>query len=169
MNIGRRAAIVVACTLVGAACSGGSDESADPRTTTSEAPATTTTEPLTVEEQVEQAYLYSWQVLAEAVEAGDVDRLHAAYDGDAFDLRAGDVEEIDAMGLSSTVDVDHDYTIQIIDATTAVVVDAYVNHSVLIDPATGEPVEEDPNDQEHRAYTVELRDGAWKVTAIVIL
>ena len=161
--------IAITCALVGAACSGDDGETAEP-TTTSAAPTTTSTSvPLTPEEQVEEAYLYSWEILAEAVEAGDVDKLHAAYDDIAFDLRAGDVERIHAMGLSSTVDVDHDYTVQVIDATTAVVVDAYVNHSVLIDPDTGEPVEEDPDTQHHRAYAMVLQDGAWKVTDIVEL
>jgi hypothetical protein len=41
-----------------------------------------------------------------------------------------------------------------------------VNHSVLLDATSKQPIEADPNKMISEAYTLELRDGLWKVIQI---
>ena len=164
----RIATIVITGALLGAACSASASEAAEPTTTTSKAPTTTsTTEPLTVEEQVEQAYLASWDDYATAMGERETEHLSATHAGRALELVESEVADLKRDGHAADIDVEHNYAITIVDESTAVVVDEYVNHMILIDPDTGEPREADPNNTVLYVFTLELMEGAWKLTDIL--
>ena len=169
--------VTAACAvlaLAASACSG--DDSAAPTTTAARAttttfpsrPTSTTTtiyDPTTVEGQVEAAYLRSWDVYAEAV-------YHLVLDESAFAEVYADPllavvrsEVQDRIGdrRAALVRVEHNYSIEMTGATTAAVVDRYMNHQVLIDPATKEPVEPDPNDELVDIFTLRLVGQRWTV------
>ena len=165
----RKAVVVLAGALVAAACSGASGESADLTTTTTEATTTTTTAPLTIEEQVEQAYLYSWEVYTEGMADADASSLPEAFSGWGLEVAAADIEALIAEGHAAEIDVVHDYTIELQDDRTAVIVDRFENHSVLVDPSTREPLEPDPDNELTSIYLLELTGGTWKVTDITPL
>jgi hypothetical protein len=173
--------------LVGAGCGGGgagadpdtsSGTSAEPTSTTGgtdRSSTTSTTEasttptshaPDTVEGQVEQAYLHSWEVTTEAFAEVDSAPLAEAFADTALQYRTQDVESIRADGVATRVLVDHAYRISFLSETRAVVNDIYVNHMRDYDPETGDWVEPDPNVKRGSSYLLELRDGTWIVIDI---
>ena len=150
-----------------AACRDDPDESAPTTEETSsssttstapERPASTTTtafDPASVEGEVEAAYLRSWDVYADAVYdlVLDEEALEEVYaEASLEDRRRSEIEAPSRRRVELRwCAVDHDYDIERhLAPTTALVVDAYVNHQVLIDPDTKEPVEADP--QQHARY-----------------
>lgn len=140
-------------------------------TTAPERPASTTTtayDPTAVEGQVEAAYLRSWDVYADAVYNLELDEqaLAEVYAGEHLETKRDEIKRRIAEGRAALVRVEHDYTIQLVDETTAVVIDQYVNHQVLIDPATKEPIEPDPNERVVDATTVTRVEGGWRVTLV---
>lgn len=143
-------------------------------TTTTTAPplpsSTTTTmfDPSTVEGEVEAAYLRSWDVYAEAVYTLELDEAALAEAlGDPYLAVVRDevVARI-AEGRAAEVRVDHNYSIDVIDEQTASVIDAYVNHQVLIDPETKEPIEDDPNEVITDVATLRRDEAGWRVTEV---
>ena len=60
--------------------------------------------------------------------------------------------------------IEHDYTIEIPQEGIAILVDTFVNHQVLIDPDTKEPIEADPNEQVVDVVRLRRDDGVWKVS-----
>lgn len=180
----RRRVVVVAAAalLVSAAC--GDDGDAAPtttlgrETTTSETtttvpprpPSTTTTmfDPASVEGEVEAAYLRSWDVYAEAVYNLELDEaaLAEVYTEVHLETKRKEVRSRIEEGRAARVLVEHDYTIQVIDPTTAVVIDTYRNHQVLIDPVTKEPTEPDPNELVTDLTTLRRKDGVWRVAFV---
>ncbi|MFP5328425.1 MAG: hypothetical protein ACLGHT_13185, partial [Acidimicrobiia bacterium] len=48
----------------------------------------------------------------------------------------------------------------------AEVIDRYLNHSVLLDGVTGEPLESDPNERLEYRFVLEKREGAWLVVDV---
>lgn len=140
-------------------------------TTAPERPASTTTtayDPAAVEGQVEAAYLKSWDVYADAVYNLKLDEaaLTEVYAAEHLETKRSEIQRRIDDGRASWVRVEHNYTIQLIDSTTAIVVDQYRNHQVLIDPATKRPVEADPNAAVIDATTLKLMNGLWRVTRI---
>lgn len=143
-------------------------------TTTSTAPerqaSTTTTayDASTVEGQVEAAYLRSWDVYADAVYnlVLDEQALAESFGGEHLETKRNEIEGRIRDGRASWVRIEHNYTIEMIDQETAIVIDRYRNHQVLIDPATKQPVEADPNEDVVDAATLRLQEGVWKVTRI---
>jgi hypothetical protein len=175
----------VALVVVAGTGCGGGGESADDvapsgtvveRTSTTEGPTTTSTTeaattptshaPDTVEGQVEAAYLHSWEVTTEAFAEVDSAPLAEAFADTALQYRTQDVEGLEADGQAVEVDVEHAYRISLDSSTRAVVNDIYINHMRLIDPATGDYLEPDPNEQVGSSYLLELRDGTWIVIDI---
>jgi len=158
---------VASLTLV-AAC-GDDDSGASPSATLEPAPttsSTTSTTVLTVEQEVEAAYLLSWEIYAEAVLTFDTSRLEEAYAGRALEIVRADVTSLREDGTPARMEVEHNYAITV-EPNLAVVVDNYVNHSVLLDGATGEPIEADPNEVLHYIYSLREIEGVWKVIDIV--
>jgi hypothetical protein len=165
----RRTLAVVVLALAFTGCGGddGTDTPSASLTTPPTSERTTTTTALTPEEEVEQAYLRSWEVYAEAVRDLDTSGLEESYAGEQLERTRAEVEQLRADGHAVEVSVEHDYRIQIVDPDLAVVQDRYRNHSILIDAASGEPLEEDPDDLYFETYTLRESGGRWKVVDIV--
>jgi hypothetical protein len=167
--------VTLALAVIG--CADGGDDAASTttvaeRTTTSttvpeRAASTTTTayDPAAVEGQVEAAYLRSWDVYADAVYHLRLDEasLKEVYADPLLGVLVTELEERARDGRAAFVRVDHDYTIEVTGPEMAIVVDRYVNHQVLIDPATKRPTEDDPNSVIVEAFTLRLADGTWRV------
>lgn len=141
-------------------------------TTTTVAAGTTTFEPLiadpnqTPEQQVEAAYLYSWEVYLDAAARGDTSALSVVYRGPALEVVRKEIEEFVSSGHRVSGDVEFNYVTTVQDDNFADVVDAYRNHLVLIDAGTGQPLEDDPNEEVVFHYTLERVDGTWFVTSL---
>ena len=143
-------------------------------TTTSTVPerptSTTTTafDPASVEGQVEAAYLKSWDVYAEAVYNLELDEaaLAEVYAGDYLVTVSAEVARRREASEAALVEVEHDYSIQVVDPSTALLIDKYRNHQVLIDFETKQPVESDPDELVTDVVTLALDGANWKVTRI---
>lgn len=138
-------------------------------TTAPERPASTTTtafDPASVEGEVEAAYLRSWDVYADAVYdlVLDEEALAEVYADEHLETKRAEIERRIANGEAAHVRVEHDYSIEIVDATTALVIDEYTNHQVLVDPSTKEPIEDDPNEVLADVVTLKLAGGNWRVS-----
>jgi hypothetical protein len=168
--------------LLAAGCSDGDSKAAPdtarterttttgPTTTTApeREPSTTTTafDPATVEGAVEAAYLKSWDVYADAVYNLELDEsaLAAVFAGDHLETKRNEIRRRIAEGRAALVRVDHDYSINVVDASTALVIDRYQNHQVLIDPLTKRPTEADPDEEVDDLVTLSVISGTWKVS-----
>jgi hypothetical protein len=147
----------VLCLL--AACSGSSP--ASPSASVTEPPTSTTT--ASVEAEVEAAYLRSWEVYAKAVRDLDPSGLEESYADDALTVVLDEIARLKTAGTPVRIRVEHDFNTQITGDSQAIVMDTYVNHSVLLDPSTGEPAEPDPNKLVTDLYAMREIEGAWKV------
>jgi hypothetical protein len=154
----------VASVILVAACAGDDDDASAPAATLGTA-ATTTTTALTVEEEVEAAYLRSWEVYADAVLTFDISRLEESYADTALETVRNEVAELRAANTPVRAAVEHDIEITTSD-DGAVVLDRYVNHSVLLDPDTLEPSEPDPDNVLLFSYALKEVNGTWKVVGI---
>lgn len=149
-------------------------EATDATTTSSTAPerpaSTTTTalDPATVEGQVEAAYLKSWDVYADAVYNLDLDEdaLAEVYTEESLSNKVDEIRRRISDGRAGHARIDHNYEVVVVDDTTAHVVDRFINHQVLIDPASKQPVEADPNEELLFNFKMKKTDGAWKVALI---
>jgi hypothetical protein len=166
----RRSCCAAALLLALAACSGsGGGEANGPTASISPEPAaesstTTTTEALTPEQEVEAAYLKSWDVYTKAKRELSVAGLDCCYAGEQLIRTIADIQGRIDTNRPARVVVDHDYEIRLLGADVAVVRDSYRNHSVLLDPKTGEPIESAPDDRYVDTSTLQKVDGIWKVT-----
>ena len=158
-------AVVAAGLLAGFLVLGGKEGS--PGTTGTTPTISPSATPTDVRAQVEQAYLHAWDVWADALLRLDPSRLPEAFTGRALQLVTAQVEEQSRKNHPVRIRAEHNYKITIIDATTASVDDRYINHNVRLDPDTLEPIEDDPNRQEHRSFTLKLVDGIWKIARII--
>lgn len=152
------------------ACAGDDAEGEPAASVTTAAPrpsTTSTSVALTPEQEVEAAYLRSWEVYAKAVRELDPSGLEESYTGDALETVRREVERYAAARTPVRVAVDHQVTVQILKDGSAAVFDTYVNHSVFVDPVTGEPTEEDTAQTVDEAYSLRREGGRWKVASIV--
>ncbi|MCA1706075.1 MAG: hypothetical protein LC808_23570 [Actinobacteria bacterium] len=160
--------VLLAVGLIIAQAGGDGD---DPKGVASLSPsaslADSTPSPSNPKQEVKDAYLRQWDVYARAVRDLDTDGLEGVFTDEALKVVLREVERRRRMGAPSRVRVKHDFAVKIIDASTAVVDDRYLNHSVTIDPVTGKPTERDPNQIVHEVYTMKRVEGVWKVSAIV--
>jgi hypothetical protein len=157
-------ALVAAGLVIGFLTLRGDDASPPAASSQTTSPTPTPTDPPV---QVEQAYLHAWDVWAEALMTLDPSRLPEVLTGDALELVRGQVKAQRDKNQPVRVRVEHDYRIVLVDAATASVDDRYVNHNVRLDPETLEPIEEDPNEQVRRSFTLRLVDGTWKIAEII--
>jgi SpoU rRNA methylase family enzyme len=181
----RWVAVIAAALLASGAC--GDDGDAAPTTTTTERttttsettttstapprPTSTTTtmfDPASVEGEVEAAYLRSWEVYADAVYNLELDEaaLAEVYGETALDTVTDELRRRLYEEATSLVVVDHDYVVSVVDTDNANVIDHYRNHQVRIDPATKEPIEDDPNELLLFNFQMKRIDGLWKVVFI---
>jgi hypothetical protein len=123
--------------------------------------------PTDVRAQVEQAYLRAWDVWADALLRLDPSRLSEVLTGRALEVITGQVEEQAKKDQPVRIRVEHDYTIVLVDATTASIDDRYINHNVRLDPKTMKPIEPDPNRRERITFTMKLVNATWKIAEII--
>jgi hypothetical protein len=160
------AATLVAVVLAG--CSDGSPTGSTATTaaaapTTTAAPATT----LGAKAELLAAYHRSWEVYADALRRLDPSQLPTAFSGNALRLAQQEVAEHKANGQPSRVRVTHRARVLLVTATDGVVQDNYTNHSVLLDPASGNPTEPDPNEVIYQRQSLKRIDGIWKVVEVI--
>jgi hypothetical protein len=162
--------VVLAAALLVAGCSSGKGTPPTASATLPTAPSTSTTAPgdtAALKQQVEAAYLRSWAVYAKALRTLSVDGLEESFSGGQLIATSQDVLSQASDTRPVSVVVDHNYSTVIIDGITATVQDKYRNHSVLLDPKTGLPVESDPNNDFDETYTLKLIGGTWRVVDIL--
>lgn len=166
----RRWAAPLLVALLAVACSSGSEAKGPsatvppPKTTES---TTTTSTPQTPEQEVEAAYLKSWDVYAKAMRTLDPSGLDRAFAKDALELRRSEVAALKADGTPGRMDVDHHIAAIRVEGDKAKLLDNYVNHSVLLDPESGDPAEPVPNTPNSRTYSLERIAGQWYVTFVL--
>lgn len=158
------AGLVLAQTLAGDDGTSANTESPTPPPTT---PAEESPTPVGPRAEVRAAYLAQWDVYAEAVRTLQADGLEEIFTDKALAVVRREVRVRRRQRAPMRVRVEHDLAVRIVDATTAVVDDRYINHSVEFDPATGKRTEPDPNEIIHEVYTLKKVNGVWKVSAIV--
>jgi hypothetical protein len=130
-------------------------------------PTLSSPSPTDVRAQVEQGYLRAWDVWADSLLRLDPSRLSEVLTGKALQLVTAQVNAQRGKNQPVRVRAEHSYTIVLINTTQASVDDHYINHNVRLDPATLQPIEEDPNERVHRKFTMELVDGTWKIADII--
>lgn len=158
------AGLVVALTLAG---DDGSPTVMNSPTPPDATPSEASPTPTRPKAEVRAAYLEQWDVYADAVRTLQTDRLEEVFTDEALAVVRKEIGRRRRTESPARVRVEHDLAVKIIDATTAVVDDRYINHSVTIDPETGKPTERDPNEIVHEVYTLKKVNGIWKVSAIV--
>lgn len=163
---------VASVSLVAACGGGGDDAGAGPAATlatptTAERSTTSTT--LSVEAQVEAAYLKSWDVYTDAMRTFDTSKLADVYVGEALRARIAEVNGLKAANTPGRMEVEHDLIVQLLDDGGAVVKDSYINHSVLLDAETQQPTEHDPNERLNREYGLRREGGTWKVWFVLVV
>ena len=163
----KRALLALCAVLAVASVTACGDDDAESAPAATVATVSTTNTTLSVEQEVEAAYLRSWDVYAHAMRTFDTSKLADVYVGDALELRLDEVKDMASANTPGRMDVEHDYEISVApDGQTAVVLDDYLNHSVSLD-ASGKPTEEDPNEIVKREYRMRLVEGTWKVADVL--
>lgn len=162
---------VTLATLLMAGCDGNA-ESTPPRTTISATPSTTaapstTTTTLNAKAELLAAYDRSWKVYADALRRLDPDRLPTAFGGSALKAVQAEVATQKARRQPVRINVEHDPKVLLVTATDGVVADEGINHSVVLDPATGQPAEPDPEEPFRERRSFRFLDGAWKVVEVI--
>jgi hypothetical protein len=122
--------------------------------------------PTSPKAEVKDAYLRQWDVYANAVRTLESAGLDEVLAGKALKVVRREILKRRQEQTPVIIRVKHDLGVKIIDATTAVVDDRYVNRTIDIDPKTGEPTKRYPADLIHELYTLKKVDGVWKVSAI---
>jgi hypothetical protein len=143
------------------------EDGASPSPTESSPSPDSSPTPSSPREQVREAYLEQWEIYAQAAEDLKPTGIGDAFIGKALEVVQREIRDRHRQGTPLRVRVKHDLAVKIVDATTAVVDDRYINHSVEFNPDTGSPTEPDPNEIIHEVYTLKKVNGTWKVSAIV--
>lgn len=171
----RGVGLLLAVLALAPGCSGDSSDKADAQptdvtTSTSPPRPTTTTSTIyaagTVEAEVEAAYLRSWEVYSEAVYTLvlDEEALASAFAGGHLPIVRTEISDRMRNRRAAFVDREHNISVEVITPDQAVVTDDVVNHQVLIDAVTKEPIEQDPNDVYTDLVVLERTGGIWRVT-----
>jgi hypothetical protein len=166
----RLLALAVIATLA-AGCEPGTTHT-PPSTSAAAAPTTTAPQPTTASTasaaaELLAAYLRSWDVYADALRRLDATKLPTAFAGDALRVAQREVVDHKAQGHPSLVRIDHHPKVLLVNATDGLVQDNYQNHSVLLDPKTGTPIEKDPNETIYQRQSLKRIGGAWKVVEVI--
>ncbi len=172
MRLLRRQLPFALAAVVVTACQGGTP-STPPRTSAPALPTTTsvqpTTPPTTLSPRAEllAAYRRSWQVYGDALRRLDPSRLSSAFADPELHAIQTQVAQQKAKRQPVRVVVDLHPRVLLVNTTDGVVDDTYINHMVVLDPATGKPAEPDPNKPVHVHYSFKRRNGTWKVVQII--
>jgi hypothetical protein len=163
--------LLIATLMVVAVVGCGADSPPSPATTTATAAsATTAVAPSTTvsaKAELLAAYNRSWQVYADALLRLDPSRLGSAFAGSALRAAQQEVATQKANNQPVRIEVEHHPRVLLVTATDGVVADEGVNHSVVLDPATGKPTEPDPNERFRERRSFKFLDDSWKVVEII--
>jgi hypothetical protein len=169
-----RTSTAVAVTLVTLLLAGcrGNAEGTTPSTTVSAAPSTTaapsrTSTTLSAKAELLAAYKRSWEIYADALRRLDPGRLPTVFSGNALKAVQAEVATQKARRQPVRIEVEHDPKVLLVTATDGVVADEGINHSVVLDPATGRPAEPDPDEPFRERRSFRHLDGAWKVVEVI--
>lgn len=132
--------------------------------TVTDTPTATATD---VKAQIETAYLSAWSTWADALRTLDSSHLSGAMTGDALAVVMQQVADARGKNQPMRIEVEHNYTIALVDSVTASVDDHYINHSVRLDPRTGRPVGPVPSVKTHKSFTMKLVNGTWKLAEVI--
>jgi hypothetical protein len=165
-------ALVVTLALALLAGCGGDAESTPPSTTVSAAPSTTAASPststtLSAKAELLAAYNRSWDIYADALRRLDPARLGTAFGGSALKTVQAEVATQKARKQPVRIDVEHNPKVLLVTATDGVVADEGINHSVVLDPSTGQPAEQDPDEPFRERRSLKFLGGAWKVVEVI--
>jgi hypothetical protein len=165
-------ALGLTLTLALLAGCGGNAQSTPPNTTVSAAPSTTAAPSATSTTQSAKAELLaafnrSWKVYADALRRLDPSQLSTAFAGKALQAVQAEVSTQKARRQPVRINVEHDPKVLLVNATDGVVADEGTNHSVVLDPATGQPAEQDPEEPFRERRSLKHLDGAWKVVEVI--
>jgi hypothetical protein len=164
---------LVALAMTAALLAGCSDDTGSTAPTTiGSAPSTTAAPPatpttLSAKAELLAAYNRSWDVYADALRRLDPSRLPTAFASSALRAVQSEVATQKARRQPVRIDVEHDPKVLLVTATDGVVADEGVNHSVALDPATGKPVETDPNEPFRERRSFKLLGRTWKVVEVI--
>jgi hypothetical protein len=156
----RRWLLLLVVALCAVACSDGEPDGPSASLTTPPS-----TEAPTVEDEVEAAYLRSWEVYAEAMLELDGSSLGKVFSGAALQAARTELADLREANERALYEIEHDYTIDV-KGEEAFVVDNYINHSVTLNGSTREPIEPDPNNRRKQVFVLQRDGSAWKVIEI---
>lgn len=160
--------LLVAGLLIAQVVGGNNDNSPSADVTSSPSPSEQPSPtPESPRAAVRQAYLHHWDVYVEAVSTLETARLDEVFTGKALKVVVRGIERRQREETPVHIRVEHDMGIKIIDATTAVVDDRYINRAAELDPETGKPTKRFPDERIHDVFTLKKVNGLWKVSAIV--
>lgn len=122
--------------------------------------------------EVEKAYLRFWDAWAEANLKLDPGLLEAVAVNPALRGLRSQIETQRRNNQPVRIEVEHDYRIVFSpdgnrEVATAQVEDRYLNHTVRVDPQSGEVIEEDPNELVQAIFVLKRIGGVWKVAEII--
>jgi outer membrane murein-binding lipoprotein Lpp len=162
---------VMLATVLLAGCSDNAGTTSAP-TTVAAAPSTTaapsrTSTTLSAKAELLAAYNRSWDIYADALRRLDPARLPTAFSGSALKAVQAEVATQKARRQPVRIDVDHDPKVLLVTATDGVVADEGINHSVVLDPATGQPAERDPDEPFRERRSFKFLGEAWKVVEVI--
>jgi hypothetical protein len=160
----RRLVAVLTVTLAVATtgCAGGGAA-----TTGATVPVESTTTTVPVEQQVEAAFLRSREIYAAAVRTFDTSSLATVFAEPLLGVKLREIGRLQAANTPGHISEDaQSVTVRLLASDHAEVDYVYVNHSVLVDGATGEPIEPDPDELLEQLHVLRLLEGQWKVTEL---
>jgi hypothetical protein len=167
------AALGVTLALALLASCGGSERTTPPLTTVAAAPSTTAAAPsttsttLSAKAELLAAHNRSWEIYADALRRLDPSQLSTAFAGNALKAVRAEVATQKARQQPVRINVEHDPKVLLVNATDGLVADEGINHSVVLDPATGQPAEHDPDEPFRERRSFKHLDGVWKVVEVV--
>ena len=124
---------------------------------------------LTLEEQVEAAYLFHWEVLSYAGRTGDASVLDLVFADDALELRVKEVQDLVARGVRMGGHVEHRYEVAAFDASRAVVTDAYRDFLSHVDPDTSTELGRNAGDRRLVEFHFTRIGDSWRITDVIRL
>jgi hypothetical protein len=167
MTLLRRFGIVMALTLLLAACNGGGekrDARPTPAATQTAAPTVAATATPSVEDEVMAAYARYWDAYSQALLNLDASLVEGVASGERLQLIRDEIEGLRSQGLALRTVVTHNPVILQASESSAVLFDEIVNNSFYVDPKTKDPPEAPGSGEILRdTYYFETINGQWMV------
>ncbi len=152
-----RQAVLCLVSFFLVACSSGTHQSQPTPTRTVESQAQLSAE-------VERAYLNAWAIYSHALETWDTSQLPSAFADPALQQVQSEIAKLREANHQIIVRVQHDYVIGNLTDVGALVLDKYINSSVLIDAHTKQPISSaGASSRVTQTFTLERSNKVWKV------